>query len=468
MRELSLHLMGICGAGMGSFAGLLQAAGHRVRGSDAQAYPPMSEKLAAWGIEVRRGYHPDNLEPPVDQVIVGNVIRRTNPEARALLERKIPYTSFPAALSEMFLARRHSVVVTGTHGKTTIASMLAWLLHTAGLDPSMLVGGVVEGFGEGFRLGSGEHFVVEGDEYDTAFFDKGPKFLHYRPRTAIVTSLEYDHADIYDSVEAIETRFRDFVALVPKDGQIYACASAPRAMERAALADSQVQTYTARPNCRADWTAQDIQHEPNGVRFSVSHHRARVGRFFLPMSGVHNVENALAAIAVALGLGSTVAETQKGLESYRGVKRRQTVRAEINGIRIIDDFAHHPTAVRETLAGLRARFAQGRLFAVFEPRSATSSRKVFQNDFARAFADASEVLIAQVGRPDLAAAERLDTGALARDIERQGTPARFIPTADEIVAYLVERARPGDTLVFMSNGAFSDIHTKMEDALRNR
>ena len=460
--------MGICGAGMGSFAGLLQAAGHRVRGSDANAYPPMSEKLASWGVEVRRGYHPDNLEPPVDRVIIGNVIRRTNPEAQAVLERNIPYTSFPAALSEMFLARRHSVVVTGTHGKTTTASMAAWLLHTANLDPSMLVGGVVEGFGEGFRLGRGPHFVVEGDEYDTAFFDKGPKFLHYRPRTAVVTSLEYDHADIYDSVAAIEARFHEFVGLVPKDGQIYGCASAPRVMERIAAARSRVQTYTARSDFRADWTAQDIQHGPDGVRFLVFRRRVRVGRFFLPMSGLHNVENALAAIAVALGLGATVGETQEGLGTYQGVRRRQTVRATVDGVRIIDDFAHHPTAVRETLAGLRARFADGRLFAVFEPRSATSSRRVFQKEFARAFSDATEVLIAQVGRPELADTERLDTDALAHDIERAGTPARFIPTADEIVAHLVERARPADTLVFMSNGGFSDIYSKMEDALRKR
>lgn len=462
----TIHLMGICGTGMGSFAGLLQRAGYEVRGSDENVYPPMSDKLAAWGINVMKGYRPENLDWGPDLVVVGNVIRRTNPEAEAVVARELEYTSFPKALGDLFLADKHSVVVSGTHGKTTTTSLIAWLLASAGRDPGMLVGGVPGNFDEGFRLGGGEHFVVEGDEYDTAYFDKVPKFLHYRPQTLIITSLEFDHADIYDDVESIEREFAKVVALVPPDGKIYVCATAPRALQQVRAARADVVTYSARGD--ANWAARDVETTPEGSSFSLFNGNVRLGRFDLPLAGTHNVENAVVAAAFGLSAGLSVSEIREGFESFQGVARRQTVRAVIDGVRVIDDFAHHPTAVAETIAAVRARYPEGRLFAIFEPRTATSSRKFFQDAYATAFAAASETIIAAVGRKELDAAEKLDTGALVEAIRGNGSTARHIEEVDAIVATLEAEARAGDTLLFMSNGGFGGIYAKIEEALRSR
>jgi UDP-N-acetylmuramate: L-alanyl-gamma-D-glutamyl-meso-diaminopimelate ligase len=464
----SIHLVGICGTGMGSFAGLLKAAGHQVRGSDDNVYPPMSDKLAAWGIEVKKGYKPENLDPAPDLVVIGNVIKKTNPEAQAVVERNLPYTSFPKALGEMFLERAHSVVIAGTHGKTTTTSLVAWLLTSAGRDPGMLVGGVPLNFDEGFRFGRGAHFVVEGDEYDTAYFDKVPKFLHYKPKTLIVTSLEYDHADIYPNVEAIEREFEKVIALVPPDGLVLGCVSQLRVPPRLSAANCAVETYTARPNQKATWHAEDVELGPEGAKFDLFRERIKVGSFRFPMSGLYNVENAVAAIAFATSAGLSVAEIREGLESFKGVARRQTVRAEVGGVRVIDDFAHHPTAVKETLEGLRSRFPKGRIFAIFEPRSATSSRAYFQKEYAEAFDAADEVIIAGVGRPEIPAHERLDIQRLASDITARGHRARSIAEVDEIVRVLASEAKEGDSLVFMSNGGFGGIYGKIEAALRGR
>ena len=464
----SIHLVGIAGTGMGSFAGLLKAAGYEVRGSDDNVYPPMSDKLVAWGIDVRTGYGPQNLEPAPDLVIIGNVIRRVNPEAQAVVERGLPYTSFPKAIGDLFLSKSHSIVVAGTHGKTTTTSLIAWLLTSAGRDPGMLVGGVPANFGEGFRLGRGQHFVIEGDEYDTAYFDKVPKFLHYHPKSLIITSLEYDHADIYPNVEAIEREFDKLVELVPPGGVIIACASQARVPPRLAHAKCDVETYTARAGVTATWHAHDIELGTEGASFNVFRQRIKVGRFQLPMSGLYNVENAVAAVALGTSLGLSVAELREGLESFRGVERRQTVRAEIDGVRIIDDFAHHPTAVRETLEGLRRKYPSGRIFAIFEPRSATSSRSYFQRDYAEAFDAADWVIIAGIGRPEIPADERLDVEKLAREIGLRGPHARNILDTDDIVQVLAAEAESGDTLVFMSNGGFGGIYGKIELALRAR
>jgi UDP-N-acetylmuramate: L-alanyl-gamma-D-glutamyl-meso-diaminopimelate ligase len=453
-------MVGVCGTGMGSFAGLLQAAGHQVRGSDQAAYPPMSDKLAACGIEVRSPYRPENLDPAPDLVIIGNAIRRSNPEAEAVLQRGLAHSSFPAALSEMFLQRRHSVVVAGTHGKTTTTSMIAHLLVHGGLDPSFLVGGVPHNFGEGFRWGGGPHFVIEGDEYDTAFFDKGPKFLHYRPRTLVLTSLEYDHADIYPDLASIVARFDQLVALVPEDGLILAAdAAADLPLSRAR---APVVRYGRTEGSDVGARATELEFGVSRTAFAVEGQR-----FEMEMAGAFNVDNAVAALRVGRACGLSLPVLADGLASFAGVARRQTVRADVDGIRIVDDFAHHPTAVRLTLEGLRPR-VDGRLFAIFEPRTATSARRVFQDAFATSFDAADEVVVAGVGRPELDEAERLDVRRLARDIVERGTPARSIEAVDDIVAYLTRSARAGDALVFMSNGGFGGVWSRMEAALKAR
>ncbi|MBI2375191.1 MAG: UDP-N-acetylmuramate dehydrogenase [Deltaproteobacteria bacterium] len=453
---------------MGSFAGLLRSAGYSVRGSDENVYPPMSDALAAWGIEVMKGYKPENLDSRPDLVVIGNVIRRTNVEAQAAVERGLSYTSFPKALGDLFLEKQEGVVVAGTHGKTTTTSLTAWLLMSAGRDPSLLVGGIPSNFGQGFRLGAGKHFVVEGDEYDTAYFDKVPKFLHYKPKTLIATSIEYDHADIYASVEAIEREFDKLFSLVPETGRIYACATWPRVLARRGSARAPVETYTARAGIEADWTVEDLGQGPGGLEMTVLERGHRRGHFFLPMSGVHNAENALAAIAFAFGAGLTQEEIRMGLRAFQGVARRQTVRSEIDGVRIIDDFAHHPTAVRETIAAVRSRYPSGRLFAIFEPRSATSARAHFQTEYATAFDGADHVIIAGVGRSEIKDGERLDIAKLSADVRARGIEADSIASVDDIVVALAKDARSGDTLLFMSNGGFGGIYGKMEGALSAR
>lgn len=453
---------------MGSFAGLLKAAGHDVRGSDENVYPPMSEKLAAWGIEVMSSYAPTNLDWGPELVVVGNVIKRTNAEAEALIARGLRYTSFPKALGDLFLDGRHSVVVAGTHGKTTTTSLVTWILTSAGRDPGMLVGGVPANFGEGFRLGRGEMFVVEGDEYDTAYFDKVPKFLHYRPTTAILTSLEFDHADIYADVAAIEREFEKLIRLVPPSGKIIACATAPNLVRHLESSRAPYETYTAREGASANWRIRDLEEGPSGSEFSVLQGPINLGRFQLPMTGRHNVENALAAIAFACGAGLSRQEIATATSSFGGVARRQTLRAEIDGVRIIDDFAHHPTAVKETIAAIRARYPGGRLFAVFEPRTATSSRKYFQDLYAEAFDGADITIIAGVGRKELAEGERLDTSLLAESIRTRGHTARNVAEVDAIVRELADETRAGDTVLFMSNGGFGGIYTKVEKALGDR
>ncbi len=385
------------------------------------------------------------------------------------MQQGIEYASFPETLGKLFLEGKHSVVVAGTHGKTTTTSLIAWLLHHAQKAPGLLVGGVPANFDEGFIHGEGDYFVVEGDEYDTAFFDKGPKFLHYQPQTAIVTSLEFDHADIYQNVEAIEARFAQLVGLVPADGTIYACASAARVMALMPQAKAKVVSYSAREDTSADWTSANTSVSPEGVEFDLLHKEQTIGRFKYGLTGTHNVENAVAALAFCLEQGISQEILQEGLNKFQGVARRQTVRAEISGIRIIDDFAHHPTAVKETVAAIKARYSEGTLWAIFEPRTATSSRKYFQQDYVEAFDQANQTIIAAVGRKELAEAERLDEGELAAGIAARGHGvARHIAEVDEIVRHLAENAQAGDTLLFMSNGGFGGIYQKIEAALRGK
>jgi UDP-N-acetylmuramate: L-alanyl-gamma-D-glutamyl-meso-diaminopimelate ligase len=444
---------------MGSFAGLLRKAGHEVAGSDENIYPPMSDKLAEWKITTYTPYSAANLErEKIDLAVVGNVIRADNVEAKAVRRRGIPHMSFPEALEELFLQTRHSVVVAGTHGKTTTTSLLAQVLSHSGRDPSLLVGGVPLNFNEGFRLGKGEHFVLEGDEYDTAYFDKGPKFLHYRPRTAIFTGAEFDHADIYRDTPHYESAFEKFFALLPQDGYAAACAGFPNWKRLAGFARCKVESYTAQEQ-DADWNARWIQLGAHGAAFEVQYRGKAEIRVVLPAAGRHNVENALGVYAACRALGLPPDQIAQGFASFKGVKRRQELKGEQRGVAVIDDFAHHPTAVRETIAALLGQYPGRRLIAVFEPRSHTAMRKIHQNEYAHAFRGAAEAIISQPSAiAKVPESERIDARKMAEDIAAAGTPARWMASSDAIVAALAEEAKDGDVVLAMSNGAFGGLH----------
>ncbi|HEY7723696.1 MAG TPA: UDP-N-acetylmuramate:L-alanyl-gamma-D-glutamyl-meso-diaminopimelate ligase [Anaeromyxobacteraceae bacterium] len=460
-----IHLIGVAGTGMGSFAGMLKARGHRVTGSDENVYPPMSEQLARWGIEVMTPYGAANLDRArPDLVVVGNVVRAANPEAVAMRERGLRHVSFPQALGELFIAGRHGVVVAGTHGKTTTTAMLAFLLFHAGRDPSFLAGGVTRDFDSNFRLGRGPHFVVEGDEYDTAYFDKGPKFLHYRPRTAVFTSCELDHADIYRDDLHYQSAFERFVDLLPGDGFLAACAGWEPVERIARRARCPVETYSAtRP---AHWAASGLAEGPDGARFELVRRGQALAPVHLPVGGAHNVENALGAAAAAASLGLSAGEIAAGLAAFRGVRRRQEVRGVAGGVAVVDDFAHHPTATARTLEAVRGRFPGARLLACFEPRSNTSRRSLHQRAYASAFPGAGAVFVLRPAPTDrVPEGERLDVDRLAADLAAAGTPARALATVDEMVPAVVAEARPGDVVVAMSNGAFGGIWEKLLAAL---
>jgi UDP-N-acetylmuramate: L-alanyl-gamma-D-glutamyl-meso-diaminopimelate ligase len=467
---MRIYLLGIAGTGMGSFAGLLRKAGHEVSGSDENVYPPMSDKLKDWGIPYFTPYSAANLERnPIDLAVVGNVIRAENVEAKAVRRRGVPHMSFPEALEELFLQQRHPVVVAGTHGKTTTTSLCAQVLQHAGRDPSLLVGGVPLNFNEGFRLGAGEHFVIEGDEYDTAYFDKGPKFLHYRPRTAIFTGAEFDHADIYRDTPHYESAFEKFFALLPQDGFVAACVGFPNAKRLIGYAKCKVETYSANEDIEADWHSVWVNLGPAGASFEV-HYRGRSEiRVTLPAAGRHNVENALGVYAACRALGLQPDEIAAGFQSFRGVKRRQELKGEVKGVAVIDDFAHHPTAVRETLAAILAQYPGRRVIAVFEPRSNTAMRKIHQEEYAHAFKGAAEAIISQPSAiAKVPESERVDAKRMAQDISATGTRARWMDSPDAIVKALAVETRNGDVVLAMSNGAFGGLHDKLLKALEER
>lgn len=459
-----IHLMGICGTGVGALAGMLKSSGFVVTGSDQQVYPPMSDFLARQDIAVRSGYSPDNLVPRPDLVVVGNVIRRDNPEALALAGQGIPYVSFPQALSHFFIRGKTSLVVTGTHGKTTTSSLLASLLHDAGQEPSFMIGGLVQAFGRNYAVAPGKYFVAEGDEYDTAFFDKGPKFLHYQPKIAIVTGIEFDHADIYADLEAIKESFRRLVAIMPPDGALVACVDDPVVREIVASAPCRVVGYGG--GAEAAWRLSGLDIRPGGTSFAVSRYGSSHGVFASVMPGRHNALNSLAVIATLDLLGIDREIVAKGLQGFAGVRRRQEVRGIARGVTVIDDFAHHPTAVRETLAALAAAYSGQRLLAVFEPRTNSSRRSVFQEAYADSFSAAHEVLIREpaplAGVPD---GQRFSSRKLVEDLVRRGVSARYFASTEDILSHLDGSVRQGDVVAIMSNGGFDNIHQRLLDIL---
>lgn len=463
---MNIHLIGVCGTAMATLAALLKRKGFTVQGSDQDVYPPMSDFLAAEGIPTLVGYRAEHITAALDLVVVGNAISRGNAELEEVLDRKIRYCSLPEAIRDHFLWGARSIVIAGTHGKTTTTSLTGWLLTHGGADPSVLVGGIARNFGDGgssYRIGQGRDFVIEGDEYDSAFFDKTAKFLKYLPDIAVVNNVEFDHADIYADMSAVMYAFRRLVNLVPRRGLLLIGSDSPGARDLVAGAVSRVETFGLGDD--AEWQAHDLEADANGSRFRVRRHGSPFGDFTMPLVGAYNVRNALAAIAVATEVGVSVERIADGLTRFAGVKRRLEIVGTADGVTIFDDFAHHPTAVAETLAGLRASHPDARIWAVFEPRSASSCRRIFQDDFGRAFAGADQVVIAPLFRSKLPEGERLSVPQLVRDVNSRGQSARDVESIDGIVAVIVREHRPGDLVVLMSNGGFGGIHQKLLRAL---
>ena len=464
---MKVHLVAICGTGMGALAGLLKEAGHDVKGSDRAFYSPMAERLQAWGIPTEHGFVPVHVARDTDLVIVGNVCRKDNPEAQAAFQMGLRVMSFPQALSEFFIAGKTSVVVAGTHGKTTTAALLSYVLVEAGLDPSFLVGGIPQNFGKSFHLGRGDVFVVEGDEYDTAFFDKRPKFVHYRPKIVVLTAVEFDHADIYQDMDAYRAAFRLLLSLLPPDGVVVACADDPEVNALCRTVPCRVVSYGLGGG--ADWSAADVAPGEDATRFSLIRQGNRLGSVTLPLAGRHNVSNALGVLAAAEAVGVAPKDAAAFLPGFAGIARRMQVRGVVDGVTVIDDFAHHPTKVRETVRAARARYPRSHLVAVFEPRTATSRRKVFQDAYPASFAEADEVVVVPpFDAEKIAEGERFDSAALVAALRQRGQQAALYASADEVVAALSGRLATGSVVLIMSNGAFENIHEKLLAALRGR
>src|SRR5438477_5797412 len=452
-EQKHIHLIGICGTAMASLAGMLRQRGFRVSGSDAAAYPPMSVFLESLGIIVSQPFAVKNLEPRPDLVVVGNAISRGNVELEHVLDEHIPLNSLPQILHDEFLRGKEVLVVAGTHGKTTTTSMLSWIFHSAGLEPSFLIGGIAENFGSSFALGTGKHFILEGDEYDTAFFDKGPKFLHYFPDRVVLTSVEFDHADIYKDLYAVETAFKRLVNLVPRRGAIVAIDTGDSVSRCIAKAFCPVERYGRQ--AIAQWRIVNLRFEPTRTSWTVLKSGEPWMDFEFGLAGEYNVCNATAAAAMAAGCGIAKDKIQAALKTFKSVKRRLEVKAQVNGITIIDDFAHHPTAIAGTLAALRSRYPGARLWAILEPRSNTLRRNVFQDDLAKSLALADEVVIASVFKADaIPQAERLDLGSLAAQIQGHGRRARIVPEVDGIVQLIAPDMRRRSVGAILSNGGF--------------
>lgn len=467
MREIkegqTVYFLGIGGIAMAQAALLLQRMGYEVRGSDVSFYPPTDRLLQEGGVSVEEGYDPAHLSPHPDLVVIGNAVSRGNPEVEVILDDGIPYLSLPELIREVLLWERRSVVVAGTHGKTSAASLLAWLLFKGALDPSFLIGGIPLNFGQGFRLGKGDWVVLEGDEYDSAFFDKRPKFLHYLPQVVILNSIEYDHADIYRDLEEVKLSFRRLINLIPRKGMVIACTD-----------DEAVREVISEPPCQVDtfgqggrWSLNRVRVTEKGTKFSLRRAEEDLGELELPLWGEHNLKNAMGAVVAAFHLGLSLSDIREGLRAFQGVKRRTEVVGEVRGITVIDDFAHHPTAVRATLRAIRSRFSGGRLWAIFEPRTQTMRRGFLQRELALALGEAEHVVIGKIPSPPVGGTG-LDPHRLVHDIRgAKGSDAIYREDPEEIVAHCVEGVRSGDVVVVMSSGYFAGLPGGIFNALKD-
>jgi UDP-N-acetylmuramate: L-alanyl-gamma-D-glutamyl-meso-diaminopimelate ligase len=466
MTTKHIHLIGICGTAMASLAGMLKQRGFQVTGSDAAAYPPMSDFLRSLGIAVTQPFAADNLQPRPDLAVVGNAISRGNVELEYLLNERIPFCSLPQLLHEEFLKGKEVLVVAGTHGKTTTTSMLSWIFEVAGKKPSFLIGGIAENFARSFQLAEGKYFILEGDEYDTAYFDKGPKFLHYFPDGLILTSVEFDHADIYKDLEAVETAFQRLVNLVPQRGRIVAFDTGGSIQRCVAKAFCPVERYGK--SGAASWRIENLQFSASGTLWTVMKNGARWADLEFALAGEYNAWNATAAAALASNYGISSDVIAGALKTFKSVKRRLEVKAEVNGMTIIDDFAHHPTAIAVTLNALRARYAGRRLWAILEPRSNTLRRNVFQHELANSLSIADEVVIANVFKSEsIPEHERLDVNCVTAELAQRGHRARVLEDADVIVSICAPEMRSGDVIAILSNGGFGGIYEKLPQTLRN-
>lgn len=468
-RGSHIHLIAVGGVAMATFAAMLKERGYRVSGSDQGVYPPMSDFLARAGITVMQGYHAENLQPAPDLVVVGNVVSRTNPEVAALLESRIPYVSFPQAFGELFLPGKRSLVIVGTHGKTTSTALLGWVLEKAGYQPSVLLGGMSRNFEQGYRLGNGKFFAIEGDEYDTAFFDKGPKFLHYQPQGVIINAIEFDHADIYRDLDHVKQAFARLLAIVPDGAPIVICRDFPAALDVAQAARKPFTTFGF--SSHADWQAREVHDDGRQLHFTVTHHQQEIARFATPMMGRMNIRNALGVTALCCSMEIPAADLTPGFATFLGVERRQELIGEARGITVIDDFAHHPTAVTVTIEAVKMRYPQRRLWAVFEPRSNTCRRRIFQQPLAQALARADGVVIGPVftkPQDPIATEELFSPAELTEDLQQLGKHAHAGQGTEDILSFLTEQCRPGDVVLVMSNGAFGGLPRKLLATLQAR
>ncbi len=456
--------MGICGTGMASLAGMLKKSGYHVTGSDQNVYPPMSDFLKELSIPIMTGYSPENLSPRPDLVVVGNVITRMNPEAVALCRLGLPYLSFPQALKEFSFRSKKSIVVSGTHGKTTTSSMATWVLERAGLDPGFMIGGIPKNFSSNFKLGSGDYFVIEGDEYDTAFFDKGPKFLHYDPWVAILTSIEFDHADIYRDLEHVKESFRKLIRLIPSTGRIIANADDPIVSAEIKAAKCTVISYGF--SSGASFSAKEISIRDDYSHLVIRKEGSEYLSLRTPIYGRHNISNLLSVVALADFIGIRPEALSDAVETFQGVRRRQEIVGEKRGVLVLDDFAHHPTAVRETIAAVKARYPQRRVIAVFEPRSNSSRRNIFQARYAESFDGADRVMIPEPPMTEkIPPEERFSSQRLVEDLEKRGLSASYFQNTDRLLDAMRNDAREGDVFLIMSNGGFDNIHRRLLELL---